>query len=375
MWYKVSASQYVEFRKLADSLLDLCSVCDILKPYIELSVALQGLSVPCWKIVHWWDRLKEHTEEIKDKFSFKNVSSHLPMLKKYVTDITAGAFKNTKLVQGWLIVSSETKEVDGKMVTMDNWEMRGPSDVEKDVKGFMSDLQSSFEGRVASSSKPLVDILTCLDLDNITKLLCGKRLKTGKIKLDLGEGELEKYGVDNFCNFFTYVCSLPHIQRLKDAEGNEESLFDPALANTVFHKFKQGLRQFLCKDDGEHLASWFNLTPTLEPGCLDELQISNEDDAFSLTNRYAVTMRNIDEPFHASLNEDAVYKSIFTDRMLYEAIGMEACICVDIALAKGGTEAVVESYYSVMASNKMPGGQNNETLTLRLVLTCFSHFI
>ena len=97
-------------------------------------------------------------EKIKDKCSFENVSSHLPMLKKYAADITAGAFKNTKLVQGWLIVSSEIKEVDGKMVTTDNCEMRSPSDVEKDVKVFMSDLQSSFEVQVASSSKPLVDI-------------------------------------------------------------------------------------------------------------------------------------------------------------------------------------------------------------------------
>ena len=174
------------------------------------------------------------------------------------------------------------------------------------------------------------------------KLLCGKRLKTGKIKLELGEGELGKYGVENFSNFFKYVCSQPHIQCLKDAEGNEESLFDPALANIVFYKFKQGLRQFLWKDDSEHLASWFNLTPTLETDCLDELQISNDDDAFSVTNRYAVTMQNIEKPFNTSLNEHAVYKRIFTDRMLYEAIGMEACICVDIAFAKGGTEAVVE---------------------------------
>ena len=119
-------------------------------------------------------------------------------------------------------------------------------------------------------------------------------------------------------------------------------------------------------------------TPTLETlktGCLDELQISNDEDAFSVTNRYAATMRNIEKPFHASLNEDAVYKSIFTDRMLYEAIGMQACICVDIALAKGGTEAVVESYYSVISSDKMSGGQNNETLALRSILTSFSHFI
>ena len=84
------------------------------------------------------------------------------------------------------------------------------------------------------------------------KLLCGKRLKTGKIKLELGERELQKYGVENFCNFFKYARRQLHIQRLKDAEGNEESLFNPALANIFFHKFKQGLRQFLWKDDSEH---------------------------------------------------------------------------------------------------------------------------
>ena len=29
-------------------------------------------------------------------------------------------------------------------------------------------------------------------------------------------------------------------------------------------------------------------------------------------------------------------------------IGVEGCVAIDIALAKGGTEAVLESYYSVM---------------------------
>ena len=52
---------------------------------------------------------------------------------------------------------------------------------------------------------------------------------------------------------------------------------------------------------------------------------------------------------------------------------MEACICADIALAKGGKEAVEDSYYSVMASNKMRSGQANETLVLRSDL--FSHLI
>ena len=72
-----STSQYIEFCKLLDSLplyikvfreykyseikefqiagkdflMDLCGFCDILRPYMKMFVALQGLRVSCWKVV------------------------------------------------------------------------------------------------------------------------------------------------------------------------------------------------------------------------------------------------------------------------------------------------------------------------------------
>ena len=70
-------------------------------------------------------------------------------------------------------------------------------------------------------------------------------------------------------------------------------------------------------------------------------------------------------PIKAKLNEEAVYKNIYTDKTLYNAIGVEGCVAIDIALAKGGTDAVVESYYSVMTSQQKSGNQLNETLALR----------
>ena len=70
-------------------------------------------------------------------------------------------------------------------------------------------------------------------------------------------------------------------------------------------------------------------------------------------------------PIKAKLNEEAVYKSIYTDETLYNTIGVEGCVAIDIALAKGGTEAVVESYYSMMTSQQKSGNQLNETLALR----------
>ncbi len=39
-----------------------------------------------------------------------------------------------------------------------------------------------------------------------------------------------------------------------------------------------------------------------------------------------------------------------------------------IAFAKGGPEAIVESFYSVVASQQQDGGQLNETLSLRAKL-------
>ena len=51
-----------------DFLLDLCGCCDILKPYMKIFVALQGLSIPCWKVVLWWSDLKDPVEKTEKKF-------------------------------------------------------------------------------------------------------------------------------------------------------------------------------------------------------------------------------------------------------------------------------------------------------------------
>ena len=69
----------------------------------------------------------------------------------------------------------------------------------------------------------------------------------------------------------------------------------------------------------------------------------------------------------AVLDEAKVLESVYTNSEVYSRIGKEMCIVIDIAMAKGGTEAIVESFYSSMASQAMHGGQSNETLALRLV--------
>ena len=63
-----------------------------------------------------------------------------------------------------------------------------------------------------------------------------------------------------------------------------------------------------------------------------------------------------------------MYLSLYTDESVYSKLGKEICLVIDIALAKGGSEAIVESFYSLRKCHKKAGGQNNETLSLRTKL-------
>ena len=65
------------------------------------------------------------------------------------------------------------------------------------------------------------------------------------------------------------------------------------------------------------------------------------------------------------LDEEQIINEIYTNAMLYDAIGKEMCTCIDIGIGKGGTESIVESFYSSMKAQTKPGGQITETLALR----------
>lgn len=67
----------------------------------------------------------------------------------------------------------------------------------------------------------------------------------------------------------------------------------------------------------------------------------------------------------AKLDEEILFSLIYNDESLFKYLGREACTILDFSYNLGGTEAVVESYYSVMESQRQDGGQNNDTLDMR----------
>ncbi len=62
------------------------------------------------------------------------------------------------------------------------------------------------------------------------------------------------------------------------------------------------------------------------------------------------------------LHEQELITALYTDTDFYTSIGQEFCIIFDVMYAKMGTEAVVESFYGVVRSQEMDGGQSIKVL-------------
>ena len=70
--------------------------------------------------------------------------------------------------------------------------------------------------------------------------------------------------------------------------------------------------------------------------------------------------------------KDELYKSIYTDEQLYHSIGTEGCTVIDVTMAMGGTEAVVESFYSVLKSQEQSGPPRKRYSFFKV---CFTTYI
>ena len=63
--------------------------------------------------------------------------------------------------------------------------------------------------------------------------------------------------------------------------------------------------------------------------------------------------------------EQELIHCTYTDEALYSRVGKPLSGVLDVALAKGGPETVVETLYSVMGGQHKDGGQSNDTLVNR----------
>ncbi len=259
-------------------------------------------------------------------------------------------------------------------------------DCEQDLRCLATDLLASIKIRINEVSE-MQRLMVCMDFDSIVKLVVGERNQNGLVKIN--EGALESFGTEEFGHFYHHVCSQRHIRELAELK---DLMLDPSLSQVVYRALKNVLKdlfwnsrnlcllmkRILVLSDKDQLLS---ISSILEKEVLEDLtalkrkvgqlQVLRVEDGvterFVLPNIYVLEFSKM--TLWAVLNEEELLRQIYTNPEIYNVLGVEMCICIDIAMAKGGgAKAIVESFYSSMKAQTKQGGQNTETLTLRTKL-------
>lgn len=250
-----------------------------------------------------------------------------------------------------------------------NWEERTLDDSFRDARDFAIDLAVSLEGRLDICITNGVKEATFFDIEDTFTVLSGQRLANEKVILR--EGDLEEHGVHAFKTFFSEICNLPSVKKLDDPR------FDPRMSSSVLHDWKKSLRKLVwdknmtqdllsCLEsvkkngiESSLLVDFETFLVKLEPVDADEHKMETRKPfKFEFANHC---------PFEAYVKEDAVVEALYTKSTLYDEAGQVAMIAFDICMSMGGSEAVCESFYSVMATQRQVG-QSNSTLEDRTLV-------
>ena len=185
--------------------------------------------------------------------------------------------------------------------------------------------------------------------------------------------KLEEFGRDGFKRFLELVCRQDHIQ---SAIQDGILQLEHGLSHVLHRKLKQTLKQIVWENK-DLMVKWFSVVKKKSVSLALELPTSARtlqtltllpNSSSPLDAQFYVTFFGGERKYHVQLDESAVIKSIYADEDVFNLLGKELCLVIDIALAKGGPEAVVETYYSVVKSQQQAGGQTNENLSLRAKL-------
>ena len=148
--------------------------------------------------------------------------------------------------------------------------------------------------------------------------------------------------------------------------------FVPELHAKAYRSIKNVINKMVWdKNFSKYLLSSFTFEhKTCEPATQYGSQIISfkevvpEKGSFELFPTFKIVFADKSE-FIGRLDEDKVIELLFEEHALYSAVGRMGMICLDVAHALGGSEAIVETYYSVMKHQAKDGGQSNEVLQNR----------
>lgn len=337
----------------SDFVTDLLALLDILGNVVELMLRVQALDTPVWKLKLWWPKVQEKLIKAAN-----GDQDFYPRLKGQSNLGPGDVFKGVTLLEGWLVMQDNGKQSgEGRF----NWQLRDARDIEEDRKRFANDLMTALEKRISSvTGHDAISTLQVFDAASLVTLFCGTAVEN-KITFFLPEGELEEYGVDECRRLMKEASKRTHAK----ASGIN---FDHRLAHSYMGLLKkaimEGVWNGICPERFE-VADDKGTKLFVDGISLVEFRAlkSTELDCFFL-------MRFSDGKAHkVKLCEKKVFESFYSKKDLYDIAKPPSCTLLDIVLAKGGPEAIAESFYSAMRFQQQAGGQSNETLVRRTKVT------
>ena len=252
---------------------------------------------------------------------------------------------------------------------MYNWEARTPSDCINELKTLCKELRNNLSTRYENIVPAhVVKLYNIFDLGKIIGELTSFKYENDKLVINRNDRiEWEKKGLEEFNEYFEHVCQLPHVQKYVD--DNSTSNLLPHSSQSVFSNFKTTIKRVVWENLGGETQEVFRTEKGEIVSHFKTSQLvkfsSIEKDIFRKYFNLNFSCGNTIEAF---IDEEVMIKLFYTNKDIYEALGQECCLALDIALAKSGCEAIVDGFYSVVKSHTKSGGQSNKVLMERAVV-------
>ncbi|XP_018017477.1 uncharacterized protein LOC108674085 [Hyalella azteca] len=360
-----------------DFALELCLMLDIFQPIVSVMVLSQRVGQQIWSITAWIEDLiqllktmENDLRKLKRKEDlrllpiarFPITTAHTKELLSSTKENKHGTFHSMPLVEGWLVVDKEEGSKNGI-----DWKMLEFKEIAKELCTLTTNLIANIEIRHKSGINGMASTLAaCIAPIPIIKRLCGSRSGPTKRPIMGGGGQQQNRfktdGREAFRAFYAYVCELPHISSRQKKDG---LLFDEDMADEVFSKYTDLLYDMVWNTNSLRRKVFTDLPTTTAR--LVEFSFHEHDQTTLQAPIFRFRFSDRSET-KSAFDEGAFISAIYTEEEVYTELGIEAATALDVAVAMGGCEAIVEGFYSVIKRHLFQGPMENKNMVERAIV-------
>ena len=253
-----------------------------------------------------------------------------PKLASHFEELIADqpTFKGIKLEEGWIIGKEtvngqtpgdgESSRPKKRRIVME-WVARDAADCLAELAGLCDLLVEKIERRYRTTTTAVaILLLKCLDITDILTLMEGRGLSAGQ------RAALLQHGSEEFARFFAYVMSLPHVQRLQEA--NTDLDLHTGLSGIILRRFKDIIIRVGWQNFDDCRNAWF---PSANKE--KDMPTSVTLNGFRVVAREGVLEDEYEfrfgcKTYRTVFDHAKAFKTFYTKDGVYKAAGRELCI-------------------------------------------------